>query len=259
MPPHAKLPTPITAPALALPGIAHGFFTREGGVSKGIFASLNCGLGSGDRRGDVIENRRRVTEALGARHLMTLYQAHTPTALVLDEPVDISELPKADALVTRTRGLAIGVLAADCAPVLFVDGEATVVAAAHAGWRGALAGVLEATVGAMQAEGARRERIVAVVGPCISQAAYEVGPEFEAEFLAKDAGSQRFFSVPVDGGRPHFDLSGFVAARLTAAGLAKVETIDLCTYTSESSFSYRRSQRRKEPDYGRQISAIVVT
>jgi YfiH family protein len=253
------LPTPITAPGLAaLTGIRHGFFTRDGGVSKGIYASLNCGLGSNDRRADVIENRRRVTEALGAKHVMTLYQAHTPTALVLDEPVDIAELPKADALVTRTPGLAIGVLAADCTPVLFADPEAKVVGAAHAGWRGALAGVLEATIGAMQAEGAKRQRIVAAIGPCISRAAYEVGPEFEADFLEKDAASKRFFTIPEGGKRAHFDLAGFVQARLEKAGIGRIERAGPCTFGTESLFSYRRSQARSEPDYGRQISAIVV-
>lgn len=256
----SKLPAPITAAELsALPGIAHGFFTRDGGVSGGIYASLNCGLGSNDRRDHVLENRKRVASALGAKTVMTLYQAHTPTALVIDEPVDIAELPKADAIVTATRGLAVGVLHADCTPVLFADPEAKVVGAAHAGWRGALGGVLQATIGAMRAVGARQERIVAAIGPCISQAAYEVGPDFEAAFLKSDAASKRFFTTFTPAGRAHFDLPGFVEARLAAAGLARVVRVGPCTFATESLFSYRRSQVRSEADYGRQISAIVVT
>lgn len=252
-------PPRLTAANLSLPGIAHGFFGREGGVSTGIYASLNCGLGSDDKRARVLENRARVARGLGADGgVMTLYQAHTPTALVVEEAVDPNDLPKADAIVTTTPGLVIGALAADCAPVLLADPEAKVVAAAHAGWRGAVSGIIEATVGAMRATGAERSRIRAAVGPCISQAAYEVGPEFEAEVLGLDPANSRFFALPPGKTRVHFDLPGYVAARLRSAGVGSVELAAPCTAGSESYFSYRRSQARREPDYGRQISAIVV-
>lgn len=251
-------PPRLTASNLILPGIEHGFFGRDGGVSTGIYAGLNCGLGSNDKRARVLENRARVAKALGATSIVTLYQAHTPTALVIEEPIDPSELPKADAVVTATPGLAVAALAADCAPVLLADPEARVVAAAHAGWRGAVAGIVEATLGAMQAIGAERSRIRAAVGPCISQAAYEVGPDFEAEVLALDAGNSRFFGIPAGKTRAHFDLAGYVASRLAKAGVTLVELRSPCTAGSESYFSYRRSQARGEPDYGRQISAIVV-
>ncbi len=243
----------------ALPGIAHGFFGRDGGVSSGIYASLNCGLGSNDRRAKVLENRGRVAKALGGRQVVTLYQAHTPTALVIDEPVAPNEVPKADAVVTATPGLVVGALAADCTPVLMADAQAKVVAAVHAGWRGAVAGVLEAAIGAMQAIGADKRRIRAAIGPCISQAAYEVGPEFEAELLKLDPGNARFFALPPGKTRVHFDLPAYVTARLVNAGVADVELQSPCTTQGESYFSYRRSQQRREPDYGRQISAIVVT
>ena len=253
-------PSPLIAKSLAaLPGVRHGFFTREGGVSGGVYASLNCGLGSQDKRPRVMENRARVTKALGAKHVVTLYQAHTPTALVIEEPVDPSELPQADAVVTNTPGLAVGALAADCAPILLADAEAKVVAAAHAGWRGAQAGIIEATIAAMQAIGADRGRIVAAIGPCIGQLAYEVGPEFEADFLHSDPGSERFFIKPTPGSKAHFDLVGFVEARLAKAGIRSIERQTPCTYETESLFSYRRSKARQESDYGRQISAIVVT
>lgn len=252
-------PTPLTARALALPGIQHGFFTREGGVSSGIYASLNCGLGSQDKRPRVLENRARVAKALGATHVVTLYQSHTPIALVVEEPVDPSELPNADAVVTNKPGLAAAVLTADCAPVLLADPEAKVVAAAHAGWRGAQAGIVEATLGAMQALGAERGRVVAAIGPCIGQMSYEVGEDFKQDFLAGDAACGRFFVEPHAGAKPHFDLAGYVESRLLRAGVAKVERQTPCTFETESFFSYRRSQGRREADYGRQISAIVVT
>jgi polyphenol oxidase len=254
-----SLPLPLLAAELsAIPGIRHGFFTREGGVSSGLYASLNCGLGSGDVRAKVLDNRARVTRALGARHLVTLYQAHTPTALVVEGPVDQADLPKADAVVTATPGLAVGVLAADCAPILFCDPAAKVVAAAHAGWRGAVGGIIEATVGAMRAIGAEPRRIIAAVGPCISAASYEIGPDFEAEVDKADAAASAFLTEPQAGGKRHFDLPGYVAARLARAGVGTVGGQSPCTYATESLFSYRRSQRRHEKDYGRQISAIVV-
>ncbi len=244
-----------------LSGIRHGFFTREGGVSAGLYGSLNCGLGSQDDPHLVRENRARVARALGAERpeVMTLYQVHSSTALVVDGPFTSSQLPRADALVTRTPGLVIGALAADCTPVLFAEPQAGVVAAAHSGWRGALGGILEATIEAMIGVGARRDRIRAAIGPCISQDAYEVGPEFEAEFLKPDSANARFFARPSADARARFDLPGYVEHRLTRAGLDFVERQSQCSYQNESKFfSFRRATHRKEPDYGRQISAIVL-
>lgn len=261
--PH-RTTTPITARCLdGLDGIRHGFFGRVGGVSAGIYASLNCGHGSEDEREAVTENRRRVAVALGqakAEQVLTLYQVHSATAIVADRPVPRAALPKADALVTRTPGLVIGALAADCTPVLFADPEARIVAAAHAGWRGAFTGVLEATIAEMERLGARRNRIRAAVGPCINQDAYEVGPEFEARFLAADARYARFFRRPAGDARPNFDLPGFVENRLQAAGLGQIERQSNCTFAhAERFFSYRRTTKAGERDYGRQISAIVLT
>ena len=246
--------------AAAASGIRHGFFTRQGGVSTGIYASLNCGLGSRDDTASVKINRGRVASALDhpGREVLTLYQVHSATALIVDAPFD-GKPPQADALVTNTPGVVIGALAADCTPVLFADPEARVVAAAHAGWRGAFGGVLEATIRAMEGLGAQPQRIRAAIGPCINQAAYEVGPEFEATFLEADPGNARFFERLGSGDRPYFDLPGFISARLSRAGLGMVEQKSSCTYENESLFfSYRRATHRKEPDYGRQISAIVL-
>ena len=282
--PTSALPAPITAACLErLDGIRHGFFGRDGGVSEGIYASLNCGHGSNDHRDAVTENRRRVALALGrssAADVLTLYQIHSATALVVDRPLSREDLPRADALVTRTPGLILGALAADCTPVLFADPNARVIAAAHAGWRGAVSGVLEATIAAMESLGARRADIRAAVGPTINQPAYEVGPEFEAQFLNADPASARFFAAPdsrardsgaskgaPDSGardsgarkKPHFDLPGFVESRLLAAGLAAVESQTHCTFANPKRyFSYRRTTQAKEVDYGRQISAIVM-
>lgn len=254
--------SPFTADSLTiLPGIRHGFFTRQGGASRGIYQSLNCGAGSRDDRVAVIENRSRVAAHLGTPHgdVVTLYQVHSAEALVVDKFVPREDLPKADALVTRTRGLAIGILTADCTPVLFADAKAGVVGAAHAGWRGALSGILEATVASMESLGARRSDIHAAVGPCISQRAYEVGPEFEAEFLKQSPDYARHFQRKNRGAKPHFDLPGFVNHKLQQLALATLEAAAPCTYENESLFfSYRRSTHRNEPDYGRQISAIVV-
>ena len=243
-------------------GVSHGFFTRQGGVSTGLYRSLNCGLGSQDDPSLVRQNRARVAQCLGAprEEVLTLYQIHSAKALVVDRPFDPLQIPRADALVTRTPGLVIGALAADCTPVLFADPSAQVIAAAHAGWRGALGGVLESTIETMIGLGARRSRIRAAIGPCINQAAYEVGPEFEAEFLGADTNNARFFVRPAPDARPRFDLPGYVEHRLIQAGLEAVERRSLCSYENESLFfSYRRATLRKEPDYGRQISAIVLT
>jgi polyphenol oxidase len=254
---------PLEARCLAsLPGVRHGFFTRAGGVSRGLYASLNCGPGSSDESSHVAENRGRVARHLGAgeRNLVTLYQVHGATALAVEGPVAAHDRPKADAVVTRTPGLAVGVLTADCTPVLFADPDAKVVAAAHAGWRGAAAGISEAAIAEMERQGARRSRIRAAIGPTIGQAAYEVGPDFEVQLLKGCADNERFFLRINPNARAHFDLPGFVAARLADAGLAEIERQSPCTYENESLFfSFRRSQHRNETDYGRQIAAIVVT
>jgi hypothetical protein len=254
------MPKPIIADGLASDGVAHGFFTRRGGVSQGGYAALNCGLGSKDAPEAVRRNRALVAAHLGAESLVTVHQVHGTTAVVADGAWALEARPKADAIVTTRRGLAIGVLTADCAPVLFADREAGVVAAAHAGWRGALAGILEATVAAMERLGARSPRIVAAVGPAIGQAAYQVGPEFEQAFLEHDPASSRFFMRPEPGARPHFDLGAYVGQRLERAGIAGNQVSKLCTYTDGTEFfSFRRAQALGEADYGRQISAIVLT
>jgi polyphenol oxidase len=243
-------------------GIRHGFFTRQGGVSAGIYDSLNCGLGSNDDPANVLENRARVARHLGSAqpHVVTLHQTHSATARVVDRPYAREAVPKADAVVTRTPGLVIGALAADCNPVLFADPQARVVAAAHAGWRGALGGILESTIAAMESSGADRSRICAAVGPCINQASYEVGPEFEAEFLQASADYAAYFHRRTPTSRPHFDLPGFVMMRLERAGIGTTERVSVCTYENESKFfSFRRTTHRKELDFGRQISAIMVT
>jgi purine-nucleoside/S-methyl-5'-thioadenosine phosphorylase / adenosine deaminase len=254
---------PIEARCLAeLPGVRHGFFTRAGGTSQGLYAGLNCGPGSKDDPANVAENRARVAQHLGAQHadVVTLYQVHSANALAVSEPVDSNDRPKADAVVTCTPGLAVGALTADCAPVLFADAQARVVAAAHAGWRGATGGVLEATIAQMELLGADRARIRAAIGPAINQASYEVGPEFEAALLDRCADNARHFSRPNADARPRFDLPGYVESRLKAAHVAFIERQSACTYANESLFySYRRSQHRNEVDYGRQIAAIVVT
>jgi len=255
---------PIQADRLArLNGIRHGFFTRAGGVSNGIYAGLNCGPGSADVPENVAENRGRVCRYLGSSHqadVATLYQVHSADALAVDAVIPADARPKADAVVTRTPGLVIGVLTADCAPVLFADPEAGVVAAAHAGWRGAVGGVLASTVAEMEKLGARRNRIVAAIGPAINHDSYEVGPDFEAELLKSCADNEKFLVRENPDQRAHFDLPGFVAFQLEKCGITEVETRSPCTYRNESNFfSYRRSQHRSEGDYGRQISAIVVT
>lgn len=251
----------ICAPSLAgARGIRHGFFSRQGGVSGGIYGSLNCGLGSRDGAENVAENRGRVAEALGVApdRLLTLYQVHSAKAVIVDGPWNGS-VPEADAIVTRTPGLAIAALTADCAPVLFCDAEANVIGAAHAGWRGALSGIVEATVAAMEELGAKRERIAAAIGPAISQGAYEVGADYRAQFLTKEPGSEGYFMIDESSGEPHFDLAGYVADRLARTGVALIADVGLCTYCDESRFySYRRSQHHGEEDYGRQISAIVL-
>lgn len=254
--------SPIEADRLSiLPGIRHGFFTRQGGISRGLYASLNCGQGSKDDPVAVVENRARVAAHLGGfgDDVQTVYQTHSATALAVDRLTPRDRIPPADGLVTRTRGLVIGILTADCAPVLLADAEAGVVGAAHAGWRGALGGILEATVAAMEGLGADRSRIFAAVGPSIGAPCYEVGPEFVAAFEAAEPENARFFAVPEGRQTPHFDLPAYVTHRLGRLGLSGAERQAPCTYENESMFfSFRRATHRKEPDYGRQISAIVV-
>ena len=238
-----------------LAGVRHGFFGSEGGVSTGIYASLNAGSGSKDDPESVRENRGRIARAFGVDALVGVHQVHSPQVVSVEAPF-AGERPHADALVTTTPGLVLSILTADCTPVLLADVEAGVIGAAHAGWKGALGGVLEATVAAMRARGATA--ISAAIGPCIHQASYEVGPEFEAAFRAKDANYSRFF-VAGGGDRRRFDLPGFCAARLSACGVARVEIIEADTYSDpERLFSNRRAFHRGEGDYGRNCSAIAL-
>lgn len=238
--------------------VRHGFFGRTGGVSKGIYASRNCGLGSDDKREHVIENRRRITEALGMApdRLCTLYQIHSANVLSVVHPED-AQGQHADAMVTDVPGIALGVMAADCAPILFADHERRIVGAAHAGWKGALAGVAEATVTAMTDLGARRDRISAVIGPCIAQASYEVGPEFQERFVAADNRNVAYFRPSSRSGHVMFDLPGYLLDRLTRIGLmsARWTGHDTCADDTQF-FSYRRSVLQSEPDYGRQVAVI---
>lgn len=253
----------ITSPDLAgLPGVSHGFFTRQGGVSGGIYTSLNIGLGSQDERAAVLENRTRVASLMGVAPgaLLSPYQHHSPDAVVVDAPWEAGAQPRGDALVTDRPGIALGISTADCGPVLFADPQARVIGAAHAGWRGAFTGVLEATLAAMQQLGARNERVVAVLGPTISKANYEVGEEFVARFLEADTANQRFFSPSGNEGHAMFDLPAYILARLQAAGVATAANLDRCTYAEEELFfSYRRATHRGEPDYGRLVSAIALS
>lgn len=247
----------LTSPLLDLPGVRHAFFTRQGGVSEGIYASLNVGAGSDDDPAAVQENRRRCAERLGGE-LVTAYQVHSPTALVADGPWPAGP-PQADAVVTATPGVICGALSADCAPILMVDPEARVVAAAHAGWKGALTGVAEAAIARMEALGARRDRIRAAVGPCIGPKSYEVGLEFAHRFLQADGAYARFFQSGSSDDKRQFDLPGFVLARLKAAGIERCEWIGRDTCADEDLFfSNRRAFKRGEADYGRLLSAIVL-
>jgi len=238
--------------------VRHGFFTRRGGASSGVFEGLNCGSGSSDQREIVDINRARVADAMNVApsHLIGVHQIHSATVVTVDGP--LAEKPRADALVTATPGLALSVLTADCQPVLFADADAGVIGAAHAGWRGALDGVLAATIDAMEALGANRENITAVIGPCISQRAYEVGPEFIDSFLAEDPYFARYFANGTED-RMQFDLPGFGLNRLRAAGVGHAEWTRHCTYADPDRFySYRRTTHAKEADYGRLIATITL-
>ena len=237
--------------------LTHGFFTRAGGASSGIFAGLNCGIGSSDQREAGAMNRSRAAAAMGVEmsHLALVHQVHSASVISVTEP-PTAPLPRADAMVSNTPGLALAVLTADCQPVLFADHEAGVIGAAHAGWKGTLNGVIENTVAAMEQLGAQRERILAVIGPTISQRAYEVGPEFLENFRAEDETALRYFANGKEG-RYQFDLPGYALSRLRALGLKDAEWIGRCTYAEPDRFySYRRSVHRAEADYGRLISII---
>jgi polyphenol oxidase len=251
----------IEAANLMLTGIRHAFFTRAGGVSDGLYESLNGGVGSRDTPGNVAENRARMAAQLGVepQRLLTAYQTHSPNVMVAEAPWATENRPAADAIVTRMRALAIGVSTADCGPVLFADPRARVIAAAHAGWRGALTGVLEATIAAMERLGAAREQIRAAIGPMIRQSNYEVGPDLIARFRVEDPASSRFFAPAARDEHAMFDLAGYIAARLKLAGIVQIEDVRLCTYAEPSRFfSYRRTTHRAEADYGRHISAIAL-
>jgi polyphenol oxidase len=251
----------VEAASLTLTGIRHAFFTRAGGVSSGLYASLNGGVGSQDDAGSVVENRARMAAALGVEphRLLTAYQSHSPNAVVAQAPWTSENRPQADAIVTRMRALAIGVTTADCGPVLFAEPRAGVIGAAHAGWRGALSGVIEATIAAMERLGAARSQIRAAIGPMIRQANYEVGPDLVARFGAEDPASSRFFAPAKRDSRAMFDLAGYIAARLQRAGIGEVEDLGFCTYAEpERFFSYRRTTHRAEADYGRHVNAIAL-
>jgi YfiH family protein len=243
-----------------LPGIDHAFFTRRGGVSEGLYESLNVGLGSRDEPARVTENRRRAAAAMGAEasRLVTVYQVHSARSVTVEAPF-AGAPPEADALVTQAPGLMLGALAADCAPILIADGEAGVVAAVHAGWKGALGGVVASAVEAMVARGAAGERLVAAVGPCIGPASYEVGLEFMTRFTAASADFQRFFTAGAGPEKRQFDLPGFVLDRLAAAGVSRAEWIGADTRAlAEDFFSHRRMTLRGESDYGRGLSGIMI-
>jgi hypothetical protein len=250
----------LASPLLsAIPGLRHAFFTRDGGVSEGFYGSLNGGIGSNDDPGNVAENRRRMAEQMGVApaNFLSAWQIHSPDAVVATGPW-AGERPRADAIVTRAEGLALGVTAADCGPILFVDPNARVIGAAHAGWKGALTGVLESTVEAMEKLGAERGGIVAAIGPLIRQHSYEVGDEFVERFIEADADNAAFFLPATRAGHAMFDLAGFIRMRLENAGVLMIDDIGVDTYSDERFYSYRRSVHRQEPDYGRHVHAIAL-
>ena len=245
----------------SIPDVTHGFFTRKDGFSTGLYESLNCGLGSGDDRDAVLRNRAHCAQRLSvnADLLITVFQSHTAEVVTVTDPWDVEDAPVADAMVTNRKNVALAILAADCTPVLLVDPSAGVIGAAHAGWKGALHGILKQTVTAMTSLGAQTPSIMAAVGPCIGPQSYEVGPEFKQKFMDEDSGHARFFEDRGENGRPHFDLPSFVSNRLADEGVTKVERIkaDTCA-EGDLFFSYRRSCLSNEPDYGRQLSGIAM-
>ena len=244
----------------AIPGIRHGFFTREGGVSGGVYATLNGGPGSRDDPADVRENRRRMAERLGVtpENFLSVHQTHSPDAIVATGPWPGPARPKADAMVTTSEGVALGVTTADCAPILFADAKARVIGAAHAGWKGALTGILESTIDAMEKLGAERGGMVAAIGPLIRQSSYEVGSEFVARFIDADAGNAAFFLPGERAGHAMFDLAGYIRRRLENAGMLMIDDLGVDTYSDARCYSYRRSVHRKEADYGRHVHAIAL-
>jgi len=244
----------------SIPGLRHAFFTREGGVSDGIYASLNGGIGSQDAAANVTENRRRMAELMGVapERFLSVHQTHSPDVVVASGPWQGASRPLADAIVTRSEGLAIAATAADCGPILLVDPNTRVIGAAHAGWKGALTGILESTVEAMEKLGAERSGIVAAIGPLIRQHSYEVGGEFVERFMQADAENALFFIPSTREGHAMFDLAGFIRMRLENAGVLMIDDIGADTYSDERFFSYRRSVHRKEPDYGRHAHAIAL-
>ncbi|MEJ1120091.1 peptidoglycan editing factor PgeF [Phyllobacterium sp. CCNWLW109] len=256
-------PAPLRSSLLGSPGqnrIDHGFFTRRGGVSDGIYRGLNVGSGSNDNQVNVTENRRRVAETLGVplSQLVTVHQVHSPDVITVTSPLT-GDRPKADAMVTATPGIVIGALSADCGPILFADPDAGVIGAAHAGWRGAIGGVLGNTVEAMIGLGAKRDRIQAVLGPTIGPDNYEVGQEFYEQFVLTNSSFSKFFRESTNENHKMFDLWAFIITQLEQAGV-NASALELCTYADEDQFfSYRRTTHRNEPDYGRQISAITIT
>jgi YfiH family protein len=252
-----RLASPLLS---AIPGLRHAFFTREGGVSDGVYESLNGGLGSNDDPVNVGENRRRMAEQMGVplQRLLSVFQIHSPDIAVATGPWQGASRPRADAIVTRTEGLAIGITAADCGPILLVDPNARVIGAAHAGWKGALTGILESTVEAMEKLGAERSGVVAAIGPLIRQHSYEVGGEFVERFIEADAENAVFFIPSAREGHAMFDLAGLIRMRLENAGVLMIDDIGVDTYSDERFYSYRRSVHRSEPDYGRHLHAIVL-
>jgi polyphenol oxidase len=252
-----RLASPLLS---AIPGLRHAFFTREGGVSEGVYSDLNGGLGSNDDPANVRENRRRMAVQMGVtpEHLVSVWQIHSPDAVVASGPWENASRPRADAMVTRTEGLAIGITAADCGPILFVDPNARVIGAAHAGWKGALTGIVESTVEAMEKLGAERSGIVAAIGPLIRQHSYEVGGEFVERFIEADAENGVFFIPSAREGHAMFDLAGYIRARLENSGVLMIDDIGVDTYSDERFYSYRRSVHRKESDYGRHVHAIAL-
>lgn len=248
------------APLDESPGIRHAFFGRAGGVSTGIYAGLNCGFGSSDDRAAVAENRARCARYLGGVEILTVHQVHGTDVHRVETSHAPDAAPRADAMVTDRQGLALGVLTADCAPILLADARAGVIGAAHAGWKGALSGVADAVVEAMERLGADRARITAGIGPCIARDSYEVGAEFEARFLDDDATNAAFFAPGARPGKAQFDLAGYVEGRLRTAGVGRISVADTCTRADGTRFySYRRACLAGEPDYGRQLSAIAIT
>lgn len=257
------VPAPFTThSALEGGGILHGFFGRQGGISKGIYDNLNCGVGSDDVKDHVHHNRQVLTQTLVGENwpLITPYQVHSPKCLVVTGPWPNGESEQCDALATATPGIVLAVGSADCGPVLFADAQSRVVGAAHSGWKGAIGGVLESTIAQMEALGAKRERIRAVLGPTISQQSYEVGAEFRQTFIQHAARNSAYFADGTKNEHFQFDLPSYIVDRLNACGLANAEWTGQCTYLEETAFfSYRRTTHRQEPDYGRQLAAISIT